>query len=680
MGSVRYTACEVIKEDDPMPTTWSDVWSFGCVACEIIYEQAPYAQYRRDDRASFAAQRGELPADLSKGGIACPSPDTNSYDNLTDEQLRSLIHRCWDLEPTQRPTMQRISNILAGMVSPDDLLEPSPIAIENLDENLMETDEDVCDEDGGNDSSDPEYDIVHYSSGEDDDASTAAARPEEALEDRVALNLRLYQFSPQAHRAPLARSLFALCCELRSQQRYEDACTRGEQCAALYHECYIVDPRKYSGDFASAVFALGLNFVSSGRPEDACIAFEECVLVYRKFATQVDTAALAESLFYLASQYRSLGRIEDAHTVDQECVFIYCQLYETEPEVYRNRFADALFNLGIDLHSLGLDEDACMTLEVSASLRRRLHSAAPDIHRAPLANCLYNLGVILRSLGQHEASCRAKEECVALYRQLHEVDPDLYRARFASALNNLGADLISLSRHEEACAVDRECMALRRQLYDLAPKEYEDALAQSLQNSAYTLTTSGRLKEATIAHEQAVAFQRQRYNANPEAHRIDLASSLTDNGYHKYKTGSFGEACAAEREAVRLLQPLPQLSGVDPQTQISELRLLSKAQTLLGLALLANDRLDEGLAWCQLSVPLSRDVYEEQPQKQDDVLAFTLVSCAMALVLNSRMDEARSLIVEVKALKALHGRSYEHFFDTEEGFSELQACFDLAGF
>ncbi|KZS88611.1 kinase-like protein, partial [Sistotremastrum niveocremeum HHB9708] len=62
-GTCRWTAPELINEPDlyPGPTIPSDVWSFGCVMLELLFQKVPYFHRRQSVLVIIAIMRGELP-------------------------------------------------------------------------------------------------------------------------------------------------------------------------------------------------------------------------------------------------------------------------------------------------------------------------------------------------------------------------------------------------------------------------------------------------------------------------------------------------------------------------------------------------------------------------------------------------------------------------------------------
>ncbi|KAJ7888235.1 kinase-like domain-containing protein [Mycena leptocephala] len=125
-GSKRWMAPELHRPEGTQfqRTLTSDIWAFGCVACEIWSE-------------------GEIPfSHIGQGrGFIFPFPESTDsglqvlpYENKPHDEAQSfmpdgiwdLVQWCWNFEPSERPEVEMISEMLAEMSSHSKLAEPSP--------------------------------------------------------------------------------------------------------------------------------------------------------------------------------------------------------------------------------------------------------------------------------------------------------------------------------------------------------------------------------------------------------------------------------------------------------------------------------------------------------------------------------------------------------------------------
>jgi serine/threonine protein kinase len=103
IGSTTYRAPEVmvdgktIRPDEEFaPKVAADVYSFAIVCSEILTGKLPFAEteWEYDRRKMHEPEPGFLPQEL------CP------------KYLRSCLLKCWDLEPTRRPSFPQICEVL----------------------------------------------------------------------------------------------------------------------------------------------------------------------------------------------------------------------------------------------------------------------------------------------------------------------------------------------------------------------------------------------------------------------------------------------------------------------------------------------------------------------------------------------------------------------------------------
>ncbi|XP_072315782.1 macrophage colony-stimulating factor 1 receptor 2, partial [Eucyclogobius newberryi] len=90
-------------------TTQSDVWSYGVLLWEIYsMGRSPYPNMAVD--SNFYRR--------IKDGVHMEKPD------FAPVEMFELMTRCWDLEPTQRPTFNAIGQIISGLLPPTNHTPP----------------------------------------------------------------------------------------------------------------------------------------------------------------------------------------------------------------------------------------------------------------------------------------------------------------------------------------------------------------------------------------------------------------------------------------------------------------------------------------------------------------------------------------------------------------------------
>ncbi|KAF9496946.1 kinase-like protein [Pleurotus eryngii] len=109
-GSTRWMAPELVftlVEDDgrpPIVTTRSDVYSFASVCFEVVTGKLPFCHRSNDHAVLVDILRG-VPPSL---GISTFS----SIKPAAESGLWSLLHRCWDQDPSRRPSMHEAASTL----------------------------------------------------------------------------------------------------------------------------------------------------------------------------------------------------------------------------------------------------------------------------------------------------------------------------------------------------------------------------------------------------------------------------------------------------------------------------------------------------------------------------------------------------------------------------------------
>ena len=98
---VRYSAPELIENNNASATMCSDTYSFGMLVLECITEEVPFSNLPRDATVIHAR--------ISKRQCP-PRPDGQDQKNGVSDDLWDLMTRCWSDKPDDRPTMEQVHN------------------------------------------------------------------------------------------------------------------------------------------------------------------------------------------------------------------------------------------------------------------------------------------------------------------------------------------------------------------------------------------------------------------------------------------------------------------------------------------------------------------------------------------------------------------------------------------
>ncbi|KAJ7590438.1 kinase-like domain-containing protein [Mycena floridula] len=104
-GNSRWTAPELMSaEDEDVTLSFStDVFAFAMTVIEIYTENRPFNAIKNDTTVLYAVisgKRPDIPANIKESG-----------------SLRRLIERCWDQNPSKRPTVSSICESLFSVSS-----------------------------------------------------------------------------------------------------------------------------------------------------------------------------------------------------------------------------------------------------------------------------------------------------------------------------------------------------------------------------------------------------------------------------------------------------------------------------------------------------------------------------------------------------------------------------------
>eukprot|EP01119_Soliformovum_irregulare_P006367 TRINITY_DN18297_c0_g1_i1.p1 TRINITY_DN18297_c0_g1~~TRINITY_DN18297_c0_g1_i1.p1 ORF type:complete len:207 (+),score=55.17 TRINITY_DN18297_c0_g1_i1:74-622(+) len=108
---IKWTAPEVMSGGSS--TTASDVWSFGVVCWEILNDGAPPFSWMSNVEVFEEIQ----------SGTRLPKP------KVVQEDLWKLIVRCWEDQPSKRPTFVQIIEALSLIKTSEDIYD-TPIVVD----------------------------------------------------------------------------------------------------------------------------------------------------------------------------------------------------------------------------------------------------------------------------------------------------------------------------------------------------------------------------------------------------------------------------------------------------------------------------------------------------------------------------------------------------------------------
>lgn len=98
-GTLRYCCPELVNDSETKKSLPNDIWAWGCTVLEILTGMIPYADLKSEPTLILALMQGRFPAD--KELLVIPVPE-----------LRTLLTRCWNNEPDQRPSVGDCFNVV----------------------------------------------------------------------------------------------------------------------------------------------------------------------------------------------------------------------------------------------------------------------------------------------------------------------------------------------------------------------------------------------------------------------------------------------------------------------------------------------------------------------------------------------------------------------------------------
>ncbi|CAE6432806.1 unnamed protein product [Rhizoctonia solani] len=110
-GTMLWDSPELLEDEPRTPS--SDVWAFGCAALEVQMGLYPYAGDSCPEdmdirRLATLQARGDLPATES---------NLDLEDRPISRSAWKVIERCWEFEPSDRPSSSELVQLLEGIQS-----------------------------------------------------------------------------------------------------------------------------------------------------------------------------------------------------------------------------------------------------------------------------------------------------------------------------------------------------------------------------------------------------------------------------------------------------------------------------------------------------------------------------------------------------------------------------------
>ena len=97
---VRYSAPELLENNNVSPTTYSDTYSFAMLMLECTTEVAPFS--------NLSSDAAVIHARITKRQYPTRPDGQNGQGNHVPEGLWKFMMRCWSVKPDHRPTMEQV--------------------------------------------------------------------------------------------------------------------------------------------------------------------------------------------------------------------------------------------------------------------------------------------------------------------------------------------------------------------------------------------------------------------------------------------------------------------------------------------------------------------------------------------------------------------------------------------
>lgn len=255
--------------------------------------------------------------------------------------------------------------------------------------------------------------------------------------------------------------------------------------------------------------------------------YQICLRAYRRTNDLYYTAAIENNLGNMLS---TLNKYDDSEKYLMQALEIRQQLFDQQPDEYREELAASLNNLGY-LYNAVQDYDACMKYFLLAQEHyEKLFEQNPDGYRWGLAALLNNLGILYSSIGDTENCEKYFLMALAHKEELTRIDPKSYRPDFAMTLNNLGVLYYKLENYEKSKQYYQLALENKQKLFDENPDAYRRDLAVTLTNLGALYRELGDYANSEKQLKEALEHNECLFEQNPDAFRSVLARTLNNLG------------------------------------------------------------------------------------------------------------------------------------------------------
>ncbi|KAF5361837.1 hypothetical protein D9756_002615 [Leucocoprinus leucothites] len=103
---VRYSAPELLADDEIQPTKAIDMWALACLCYEVLSGRVPFCHITKDLKIAVAITAGSQPNRPGHGGID---------GNEIGDAIWQILLMCWEIKPAGRPACLTVQQIFLGM-------------------------------------------------------------------------------------------------------------------------------------------------------------------------------------------------------------------------------------------------------------------------------------------------------------------------------------------------------------------------------------------------------------------------------------------------------------------------------------------------------------------------------------------------------------------------------------
>jgi hypothetical protein len=393
-------------------------------------------------------------------------------------------------------------------------------------------------------------------------------------------------------------------------QRVE-ALVAAQRSTGLYEELAVGNRAAHLPDLATSVNNLANHLAAAGRREEALTTAQRAVDLREELAADNPAAYLpdlATSVNNLAIRLGEAGRREEGLAAAQQAVDLREELAADNPAAYLPDLATSVNNLAIRLAEVGRREEALTTAQRAVKLREELAADNRAAHLPDVAMSVNNLANRLAEVGRREEALTTAQRAVDLREELAADNRAAYLPALAGNVNNLANHLAAAGRREEGLAAAQRAVDLREELAADNRAAHLPALATSVNNLAIRLGEAGRREEGLAAAQRAVDLYEELAAGNRAAYLPDLATSVNNLAVDLAAAGRREEALTTAQRAVDLYE---ELAAGNRAAHLPDLA--GSYWTAAYVRYVFGVELQDGLAWCDKSIVLFRELAAAEP-------------------------------------------------------------------